>query len=90
MRVYGEINFINLSVEFNGYTTFSGSPTGFYTPKPFFDFQFGTELGDGVANNDFPDNRIMASGYFCFSVLLPFEVKDTLSSLFITLTFLSS
>lgn len=54
MRVYGEINFINLSVEFNGYTAFSGSPTGFNTPKPFFDFQFGTELSNRVANNDFP------------------------------------
>ena len=62
MRVYGEINFINLSVEFNGYTTFSGSPTGFNTPKPFFDFQFGTELGDRVANNDFSDKRINGIG----------------------------
>ena len=77
MRVYGEINFINLSVEFNGYTTFSGSPTGFNTPKPFFDFQFGTELGDRVANNDFSDNRLNGIGvYFCsFCTSFPFEVK---------------
>ena len=77
MRMYGEINFINLSVEFNGNTTFTDCPTWFYTPKLFFDFQFWAELGDGVANDDFPDNRINGIGIcFCsFRIPLSFEVK---------------
>ena len=68
MRMYGEITFINLSVKFNCNTAFADCPTCFYTPKSFFDFQFLDELGVGITNDDFPDNRINGIG-ICFCSL---------------------
>jgi hypothetical protein len=56
MGMNRKINFVNRSVQFSSRMAFANCPPGLDIPKPFFYFQLGTELGNTLAGDDFPNN----------------------------------
>ncbi|MDR2085570.1 MAG: hypothetical protein LBP72_00140, partial [Dysgonamonadaceae bacterium] len=58
MGMNEQIHFVNLPVQFGSRVAFPACSPRFNVPQPFLDFQFGTELGDCFADDDFSDNRI--------------------------------
>lgn len=56
--MYQEINFINHPIKFDGNTALTGCPPRFDMPKLFLYFQFGSELGNAVADDDFASNWV--------------------------------